>query len=166
MSMWHYCATLLKSTLLNKRISGGSEILAKWSQGYMPTLLLKNHVPICTIKKCYAQKCLYQCGFGKKSPFCAPSRKGVCNLRSGRRKSFLKRVTQLHTFSDIGRLLFLELCSMLLTQKCLKVSFWVVFTSGQFSGKRAWTPFSKKKKPRTYRYTSSEDDKSKFPRPK
>ena len=31
--MWHYCATLLKSTLLNKVGSGGSEILAKWSQG-------------------------------------------------------------------------------------------------------------------------------------
>ena len=69
MSMWHYCATLLKSTLLNKVGRCCSEILAKWSQGYMPWLLLKNHVPICTInvcpiwlEKCYAQKCLYQCG--------------------------------------------------------------------------------------------------------
>ena len=68
MSMWHYCATLLKSTLLNKVGRCCSEILAKWSQGYMPWLLLKNHVPICTInvcpiwlEKCYAQKCLYQC---------------------------------------------------------------------------------------------------------
>ena len=43
--MWHYCATLLKSTLLNKDWSAGSEILAKWSQGYIPGLLLKNHVP-------------------------------------------------------------------------------------------------------------------------
>ena len=45
MSMWHYCGTLLKSTLLNKDWNACSEILAKWSQGYIPWLLLKNHVP-------------------------------------------------------------------------------------------------------------------------
>ena len=45
MSMWHYCGTLLKSTLLNKDWNACSDILAKWSPGYMPRLLLKNHVP-------------------------------------------------------------------------------------------------------------------------
>ena len=45
MSMWHYCGTLLKSTLLNKDWNACSDILAKWSPGYMPWLLLKNHVP-------------------------------------------------------------------------------------------------------------------------
>ena len=40
-----YCATLLKSTVLNKDRSASSEILAKWSQGYISWLLLKNHVP-------------------------------------------------------------------------------------------------------------------------
>ena len=45
MSMWHYCGTLLKSTLLNKDWNACSDILAKWSPGYMQRLLLKNHVP-------------------------------------------------------------------------------------------------------------------------
>ena len=71
MSMWHYCATLLKSTLLNKTGSASSEILAKWSQGYISWLLLKNHVPICTINVCpiglknvMRKNALYQCEVG------------------------------------------------------------------------------------------------------
>ena len=50
MSMWHYWATILKSTLINKDLSAWSEILAKLSQGYIPWLLFKNHVHTCAAK--------------------------------------------------------------------------------------------------------------------